>query len=231
MITMTKKFFVPTETSKDWKRLLARPDRHWRTGFSAQALANCWETANGFPPEVWSVFNHSKIIAFQNLKLLMAFPEYKVYLPPRGHPSQNDLFVLAKDGDGNLLSIVVEGKVAESFGPTLANWNQIESKGKITRYKFLQDLLGLKEIPQSIRYQLLHRSASAIIEAKKFNAKSAVMLIHSFSSAMLWSEDFQAFTKLFGVASEPDKLYFIKDLNGISFYATWVNGNPKFLEK
>lgn len=161
----------------------------------------------------------------------MAFPEYKVALPGGGRPSQNDLFILAKDSDCELVTIAVEGKVSEPFGPTLAEWKPTESKGKTIRFEFLRNLLGLKETPSNIRYQLLHRSASAILEAQKFNAKSAVMLVHSFSQEMLWLDDFQSFASLFEIYAEPGKLYFLKDINDIRFYIAWVKGNGKFLEE
>ena len=35
-----------------WQALLADPNKHWRTGYSARTLAHCWEAADGFPPEV-----------------------------------------------------------------------------------------------------------------------------------------------------------------------------------
>jgi len=180
---------------------------------------------------VYSVFTQSNIKAFENLKMLMAFPEYKVALPGGGRPSQNDLFILAKDSDCELVTIAVEGKVSEPFGPTLAEWKPTESKGKTIRFEFLRNLLGLKETPSNIRYQLLHRSASAILEAQKFNAKSAVMLVHSFSQEMLWLDDFQSFASLFEIYAEPGKLYFLKDINDIRFYIAWVKGNGKFLEE
>ena len=227
---MSKRIFIPTASADDWKSFLAEPEKQWRAGFSARTLALCWESANGFPAEVESVFINSGITAFQKIDLLLGFPEYKVYLPPlNGRPSQNDLLVVAKDSDDELVTIAVEGKVAEPFGPTLSEWNPTESQGKTIRFEFLQNLLGLKEIPSSIRYQLLHRSASAILEAKRFNAKSAIMLLHSFSPEMLWLDDFQAFVNLFEVHAEPGKLYFLKDIGDIHFYVAWVKGNEKFL--
>jgi hypothetical protein len=226
---MSKRIFIPITNTDDWKSFLAKPDKHWRTGFSSRTLAKCWESADDFPPEVKTVFEQSENPEFNNLEMLLAFPEYKVYLPPRGHPSQNDMFVLAKDSCGNLVSITVEGKVNEPFGPTLAKWNQSKSRGKTKRFEFLKELLGVIEIPHDIRYQLLHRSASAILEALRFNARSAVMLIHSFSSESLWLDDFQTFASLFDVKAEPDKLYFLKNINGIPFYIAWIKGNQKFL--
>ena len=38
-----------------------------------------------------------------------------------------------------------------------------------------------------------------ILEAKKFNAQSALMLVHSFSPAKLWFDDYAAFLSLYGI--------------------------------
>ena len=76
------KFFVPTTGPEDWRKLLAEPDKHWRSGFSAKALAHCWEDADGFPDSVTQVFSRSGVKQFTDIELLLAFPEYKV--PLRG---------------------------------------------------------------------------------------------------------------------------------------------------
>jgi hypothetical protein len=53
--------------------------------------------------------------------LLLAIPEYKVSLPGWGAASQNDIFCLARTQHG-LVSIMVEGKVNEPFGPLVKEW-------------------------------------------------------------------------------------------------------------
>jgi len=229
---MTRRIFTPTSSAEDWKQLLADPEMQWRMGFSARALAYCWENTDGLPPEVEKLLINSGVRAFQKLELLLALPEYKVYFPPtNGRPSQNDLYVLVKNSEGELMSIAVEGKVSETFGPTIQEWNPGGSNGKTIRFEYLKNLFGLENIPSNIRYQLLHRSASAIIEARKFNAKHAIMLVHSFSPKAMWLEEFQAFASLFDIQVKPEKLYFIKDVSDVHFYIAWVKGNPKFLEK
>ncbi len=63
--------------------------------------------------------------------------------------------------------------------------------------------MGLNEpVPGAIRYQLLHRAASAIIEAKRFGAPHAIMLVHSFSQTHEWFADYAAFAKLLGVEGQ-----------------------------
>src|SRR6185369_7411305 len=80
------------------------------------------------------------------------------------------------------VSVAVEGKVAEPFGPTLDEWLANPSDGKQSRLAYLRDLLGLPaEIPGDLRYQLLHRAGSAIVEASRFKTDSAAIIVHSFS--------------------------------------------------
>jgi hypothetical protein len=156
-----------------------------------------------------------------------------ITLPPYGgHPSQNDLFIIAKGSDGELIAIMIEGKVSESFGPTLARWDYKSSKGKSLRYKFIKEQLGISDdIPGEIRYQLLHRTVSAILEANRFNARYAMMLVHSFSQEDLWFDDYQNFVHLFGVeAAKPGRMIFLREIQGIHVYSGWARGEPDYLE-
>jgi hypothetical protein len=61
------------------------------------SLACCWQDADGFPASILGVFKRSKDKLFSDIKLLMAFPEYKVSLPGGRAASQNDIFVLSKE--------------------------------------------------------------------------------------------------------------------------------------
>jgi len=224
--------YIPTSGVEDWRRLLADPKKHWRTGFSARSLAYAWESAKGFPPEIQDLFTSSDP-PFHDVELLLMIPEHKVLMPPYGgHPSQNDLFVLAKDSSNGLITITVEGKVSESFDKNLSKWNAESSPGKHKRLAFIKDTLGLVgEIPPTIRYQLLHRTASVILEAKRFTARSAVMVVHSFSQSDLWFDDYQAFLKIYGVVdAKIGKLYFLTELFGIKVYSGWARGDEKFLQ-
>jgi hypothetical protein len=220
-----KKIFIPTSSPEDWKRLLAKPEKHWKNGYSAQIIAEAWEHVNGdFPLEIKTIFTTSEIDHFSKVELLLAFPEWKVYLPPRGHPSQNDVFVLGRDAQGNLLTLMVEAKVAESFGERLESW--LSTPGRQQRLDFIQSKLGLATgLPPNIRYQFLHRAVSAVVEAERFRAKSAIMLIHSFSKDRMGFADYVEFLKLFGVNNvQVGKLYLLTKLNKIEIYAGWVDG-------
>lgn len=227
-------FFIPTKRPEDWKPLLAEPDKNWRTGYSAKAIAYCWQNADGFPSEIRKVFRGSGIPIFKNIEMLMAFPEYRVPLPGEKKDSQIDIFVLAK-GNEQLISVSVEGKSDEPFGEVISEWKLEESSGKVERLTYLCDQLMLnKELVDSIHYQLLQKMASVVIEAKKFNASNALMLIHAFQKTReKYTENFQAycrFLKLFGKQGKGNAIVLLKTLNSIDLYAGWVKGNKKYLE-
>ncbi len=226
-----EKFFRPINNPEDWRQLLAKPNGHWKTGCSAKALAYCWQEAKDFPPEVRRIFRNSGIDIFKDIEILVAFPEYKVPLPGGRRPSQSDIFILAK-GTSQLVSIAVEGKVSEPFGDTIAQWKTISGKGREIRLKYLCDLLELNTATvDHIRYQLLHRTASALIEARRFNASNALMLVHSFSHENEWFEDYQQFLALFGVKGGVNTLVLAKIISGVKLHFGWVKGNEEYLDK
>lgn len=187
------------------------------------SIAYRWEDAEGFPPEIKHLFVQSGKARFKSMQMLIAIPEYKVDLPGGKAPSQNDLFVLAKDNKDDLVAITVEGKVAEEFGPLLKDWCHNMSHIKRQLIKNLQECLGLSnEFPLNIRYQLIHRTASALIMAERFNAKSAVMIVHSFSPEHQWFEDYQEFLSLYGLTPKIGELVYCGKIRGIDLYCGWA---------
>jgi hypothetical protein len=222
--------YTPAQTAEGWKQFLAEPEKQWVTGYSARTLAYCWQEAKGFPAEVQSVLSNFEL--FSNIKLLLGIPEHQVPLPGGSRPSQTDLWVLARAGD-NLVSIAVEGKVNEPFGPQLKDWLKEASPGKQKRLQYLCDQLSLdvSALPPDLRYQLLHRAASAVIEADRFGAAHAVMLIHSFSQSDMWFQDYAAFVSLFGTIAVANTLVSIGSRSGISLHCAWVRGDAQFVTR
>ena len=192
-------------------------------------LAYCWEETDGFPPEIASLFENSREGSLAGSEFLLAIPEYKVPLEGHGKPSQSDVFILAKNQANDLIAIVIEGKVAETFGPTVGQWYEPETKGKRLRLAGLKKRLGLEEIANHIRYQLVHRTASSVIEAERFGAEIAVMIVHSFSDEDAGYDDYSGFLALFGAKAAQDQLVFLTDVNGVSLYSGWATGNAKYL--
>jgi len=222
------KIYIPAKKPEDWKQFLADP-KHWKSGHSAMALAYCWQEADGFPKSLKRVFKKSEIDLFQKLDILLATPEYQVPLPGGARPSQNGLFVLAKSKN-DLITIMVEGKVSGSFGPLVSKWYKKFSKGKQKRLKFLCDILELEaKHAQGIRYQLLYRTASALIEAKSYNARNAIMLVHSFSQKNKWFGDYAQFLSMYGIDAHVNEIHNVGELGGINLYLGWVKGEKKYL--
>lgn len=226
------KIYIPARSPDDWQRFLADPEKQWKKGYSARATAYAWHAVKGFPAEIMALFGDSGLDEFKDLEVLQVIPEHKVSLPPtRGHPSQNDVFVLARTESGDLMSITVEAKVSESFDKNVGEWNRDGSAGKRERLDFLRQKLGLETHDlEEIRYQLLHRLASAIIEAERFNAEYAVMVVQSFSQADEWFDDYERFLIQFDVKAQIGILYSLGVLSGVHVFSGWVRGDPLFLD-
>lgn len=229
---MSKNLYIETKGPDSWKEFLTEPDKQWKIGYSAKTLAYSWESANGFPKTIQKVFNKSKL----DLEMILGIPEYKVFLETKKAPSQNDLFVLAKD-DFGLATIMIEGKVSESFDKEIKDWyNDTESRKQ--RIKFLLEKLELNKMIreiESFRYQLFHRTVSAILEAEKFTAKKAIMIVHSFSQSDEWFNDFSNFVTLLNPKikfPEVNEIYNCGVLtSGIELHVGWIKGDKKYLSK
>ena len=220
-----KVIYVPTDGIDSWRGLLADHNKQWKDNFSAKELAKAWEGANGFPTEVKRIFTKSGIDLFQDIDILYAFPEFKVPITGGNKASQNDLYVLAKGAKGTVV-IMVEGKVREDFGPLV---KEKVDKGQATkRLEFLRKKLAIsdKENIDNIHYQLLHRTASAILEAERVGAKAALMLVHSFDFKRAHFDDFAQFVSLYGVKAVPDKIIgpIIVTDSSIPVYLGWCSG-------
>ncbi|GLS35739.1 hypothetical protein GCM10010869_13280 [Mesorhizobium tianshanense] len=212
---------MPSEGPASWQAFLAEPERQWRTGYSAKTLAHCWENACGLPDEIAQMFDGPA-------ELLLALPEHRVPLDGGNHDSQNDVFALIRFGD-QTCAATIEGKVNEPFGPTVGDWFSNPSQGKQERMRHLCSLLGLDEIPPShIRYQLMHRTASALIEARRFKTDEAAMIVHSFSPQRMWFEDFVMFLRLFGLEAAPDTRSVLTLKSGQRLRLGWASGSADF---
>ncbi|MBU3198260.1 hypothetical protein LL037_21190 [Clostridium estertheticum] len=213
--------YIQTKSKEDWKQFLAEPDKQWKDGYSAKSLATCWQGANGIPKKVKQVFANTHCIELKDVEMLFGIPEYKVVLP-RGRASQNDLFVLARTNK-EIFPIMVEGKVNESFGPLVGEWIIKMSDGKKERLEYLCKLLNLTNRNiDNIRYQLLHRTASAIITANKYHCNTAMLLIHSFSPLNKSFKDYSDFINLYNLEAQLDGIIGPVILNGVRVYWGWV---------
>jgi hypothetical protein len=221
--------YIPCKDPEKWRGFLAEPDKQWRSAYSARTLAYSWTEANGFPVEVDNVLRAS--LPFQDVELLLAIPEYQVPLPGGTRPSQNDVWVLARARRA-LVSIAVEGKVKEPFDKLVRDWRVGSSPGKTHRLEYLARILALPtEQLDEIHYQLLHRTASALIEAERYNAAHAMMLVHSFSQAREHFDAYRQLVACFGRDAVPETVVSVEPRAGISLHFAWVTGDPKYLTR
>jgi len=218
-------------TGADWQRLLGKPDLHWKKGRSAMSAAACWEQCHPrLPSEVTSVLDSSDDPALSQLELLAAFPEWGVELPGGATVSQTDILAIARNRRG-LVVLGVEAKVDEPFGPTLGEKKHAASAGQLSRIAFLEKELGRTAVfDDRIRYQLLHRTVSALLTARAFHASVAVMLIHSFSPISRWREDFESFCQALDCRSNSADLREVPGIQGPRLLLGWCAGQEKFLE-
>jgi hypothetical protein len=225
-----KRVFVPTRSASDWQRLLAKPVLHWKQGRSAMTAAAAWEAADGhLPPEIQLLLSRSGLPELQQLTLLAAIPEWQTALPGGDRPSCTDILALATNETG-LCVIAVEAKVDEDFGPTLGEKRRGASKGQSERIRYLEELLGGSRFDDSIRYQLLHRTASALLTAKQFHARTAVMLIHSFGTRQELEADFQRFCVAMSATPLPDRVHVIPGHQKPRLLLAWCAGAPEFVQ-
>jgi hypothetical protein len=199
---------------------LGKPDLHWKVGYSAQELAIAWaNAANDFPASV----RHTLATApeYADAVLIDGFFEREVELGDGRRNSQTDLMVVA--GLSNEIGIIaVEGKVEESFDERVQDWNV--TAGKQNRLAHLCNTLGLDSAAVgALRYQLFHRTASALYEAKRYRSHHALMLVHSFSRTHRWFEDFADFSRALGIPVErPGVCSSPKVCDGVSLRLAWV---------
>ena len=225
------RIYIPSAGPDSWQQFLAEPEKQWKTGYSAKSLAYSWEEADGFPKEIGDALTDSDIEALKEMTPLLVVPEHKVPLPGGRTESQNDVFVLGSTPSG-LVSVCVEGKVNESFGDPVWKWGPDSSPGKRKRFQYLTETLGLENVDLSnIYYQLLHRTASAIIEARRFHASTAVMLVYSFSQEHKWFPEFSEFAETMSMSAELNTIHGCGNRSGVNLYLGWVAGNPEYLTR
>jgi hypothetical protein len=214
---------IPSTGPEDWRRLLADPEKHWRMGFSARTLAQCWEAAGAkFPQEIAALLP-------DGTEPLIIAPEWKTPLPGGRRESQSDILVLARTASGTM-ALTIEGKVDESFDRLTSEWLGDGTPGKAERLAFLCATLGLsQDAALHLRYQLLHRTAAAVIEARRFCAQSAGMIVHSFSPGLRWLEDFSVFAGALGAAATAGESAVVTLPGGMPLTLGWAKGEARFL--
>lgn len=201
-------YYQPLFFPFEWRKLLADPIKHWKDGKSAKELVKLWASSDELPQSVRELFPKDEINA------LFCFPEYSVPMPANGGASKNDLYVLARI-NSSLMVIMVEGKAGEFFGQLVSAWyfekqkNKDKGKNAANRLGGILTELGLSGYDKppypkigNLRYQLFHRTASALLEAKRIYAHQSLVLIQSFRNDTKSFNDFKQFLNILSI-NEP----------------------------
>jgi len=223
-----KRIFVPTASGSDWQQLLAKPVTHWKQGASAMTAAAAWEAADGaLPPEITRILESSREPLLMGQQLLAALPEWQVPLPGGITTSNTDVLAICRNERG-LCIIGVEAKVLEDFGPLVSSKRAEASSGQGERLAYLHSLLRVDRFDDSIRYQLLHRTASALLTARDFHAAAAVMLVQAFDTPVARRADFEAFRMAMGAREVAPLIYKVDSFTGPALYLAWCDGDSRF---
>jgi hypothetical protein len=218
---MAQLFFGALTKPEDVIPLLGKQEDHWKEEHSAFETAHSWFAARGLPSTIRVILDSEP--TFAGAKLLKAFFEKQTELDDLGRgPSQTDVLAILQIKSG-LAVIGVEGKVNETFGPIVRDWHD-RSANKSKRLARLCGRLGLRpDDCGSLRYQLLHRTAAALIEAEEAGAHEAVMIVQSFSQHDVGLQDFRDFTVALGLAvTETNKLSEPLSLGAINLRLGWT---------
>ena len=176
-------------TVDDW-RGLAGNDK-WVPARSAYELAHCWQECGGLPAPIASALSASGHQALLGLSIDLCLVEKPVFLDSRVAPSMTDLMAYGRNAKGDPIVVAVEGKADQPFGSRVWSWVRGDERDptmaaeprrtRRPRLEFLSQHLG-QSIPSDspLRYQLLHRTVSAVLEGQLHGAAAALVLVHAF---------------------------------------------------
>jgi hypothetical protein len=183
---------------------------------------------SGLPHPIEKILHES---IYKNPKLIFGVAEHQVDLPGGKHASQCDVWALTNSTAGQL-SLSVEAKANEPFGKgneSLSQWliskdSEKSKENREERWAFIR-----KHLPETdnnlyseVSYQILHRCAAAVIEAKRLGLNHAVFLVQAFDSPQSSFEEYSKFCVALNAKSERGKLVITK-VDRIDLGVGWVD--------
>ncbi len=205
---------VLTRGPASWRERLGDPEKHWKRERSAMETAVSWELADGaksetnpgLPKPILKLLEES---GYEDPVLLLAIAEHKVELEGQGGPSQCDVWAIVRTSLG-MLSLSVEAKERESFGDDiLKDWlvKNESDRSKANRQKrwdFIKSHLPNVDASrfEQVRYQILHRCAASVIEAKRWGFPNAAFVVQAFETPEKSFEDYAAFCDALGLSAK-----------------------------
>ncbi|ODA33120.1 DUF6946 family protein [Planctopirus hydrillae] len=226
------RFNIETRGIDSWRERLADPVTQWVRGYSAFEAAVSWElaakSASGLPTSISAVLARA---GYGESHLLLGVAEHNVSLEGQGHDSQCDLWALLQTSNG-MVSLSVEAKANEPFGEghqSLQTWldsgKSLNSKpNRLKRWQHVQRMLPISGVAGygEVAFQLLHRCATAVIEAERFNLKHAIFIVQAFKSPSTSYNEFVKLCTAIGIDSGKGHLH-MTNVGNISLGVAWVD--------
>jgi len=222
---------IATRSASDWRSRLGDPEKHWKRKASAMETAVSWEgvkSSSGLPKPIAAMFQAAKL---NEPELLLAIAEHKVPLVGRGGDSQCDVWALVRTTQGTV-SVSVEAKAQEDFGKnneTLEAWLKAGTSPASPANRSMRWLQVEENLPktgdgayQGVPFQILHRCAAAVIEARRFRLTHAVFLVQSFNAPPNSFEKYALFANALGLPANRNRLEFA-DAGEIRLGIGWVD--------
>ena len=219
---------VHLQTLSDWEGI--HPTRHWVDGRSAKLLAEACLRDGGVPERVLEALERCPEGDLVGLNIEVGIAEHPTTPPGRGRASTTDLMILATGA-----SLALEAKVDEGFDASVDGWSaagdsERSLKNRVVRLRGICAGLGLDPADVGdLRYQLLHRSWSAIHMATERDHTVAALVVHSFMDPTGHGSgfgDFVAFAAALRPATPapvPGVPWFAGERSGVRFWLVWVS--------
>jgi hypothetical protein len=192
---------ISTRGIGSWRGRLASPDRQWKRRFSAFETAVSWEhacnRASGLPDPLEKLLRKGN---FGEPRLIFAVAEHKVELPGGNAASQSDVWAIVNTSRG-MLSLTVEAKASEAFGDDiLEKWlvagsTEESRRNREMRFDYVRSHLPKSDSFFLVRYQMLHRCAASVIEAKRLGFQHAGFIVQAFNTPDQSFQDYAIFCK------------------------------------
>jgi hypothetical protein len=222
------RLFIGTRGICSWRERLASPDRQWKRGFSAFETAVSWEQASrsssGIPAPLENLLRESKYL---DPVLLFAVAEHKVDLPGGTAASQSDVWAVINTAAG-MVSMTVEAKARESFGDEiLERWliagkTQASIDNRKERWDHVRSFLPESDTFLQVRYQMLHRCAASVIEARRLGYQHAAFVVQAFNTPEKSFQDFVVFCRALKIPAARGSLA-TTSVGGISLSVGWAD--------
>jgi hypothetical protein len=141
--------------------------------------------------------------------------------------SQCDVWAVVKTQVG-MLSLTVEAKAKEKFGDEIlekwlaAGTTEKSRTNREIRFKYIRSNLPRSDSFLKVRYQMLHRCAAAVIEAKRLGFQHAAFVVQAFDSPKESFQDYAVFCQALNIPTCRGNMA-TTSVDGISLSVGWAD--------